>query len=96
MAKEETRKVKRSCATTTLSGHSLVGLLGLDVNLLLDLLDVEMRNIGIVAIDDLDQLLESGAASLDVHEVHEHELAKDPALDNQISAMCAWREDGGW
>lgn len=48
--------------------------------LLLDLVEVQVRNGGVLAIDDLDQLLEGGTLGLDVHEEHEGELKSDPAL----------------
>lgn len=58
----------------------LVGLLLVDLGLLLDLVDVDLANGSILAIDELGQLLESGALGLDVHEVDEGELEEDPAL----------------
>ena len=47
---------------------------------LLDLMDVDTTNLGLVAIDDLGQLLKGWALGLDVHEVHEDELEENPAL----------------
>ena len=59
----------------------LVDLLRLpDVHLLLDLVDVDAGNVGVVAVDNLGKLLEGRAFGLDVHEVHKDELDKDPAL----------------
>ena len=52
----------------------------MDLDLLLDLADIDVGNIGVVTIDDLGELLESGALGLDVHEVDEGELESDPAL----------------
>lgn len=51
-----------------------------DLDLLLDLVNIDVGNIGLVAIDDLGELLESGALGLDVHEEDEDELGGDPAL----------------
>lgn len=55
-------------------------LVGLDSSLLLDLLEVQLRDGGVVAVDDLGELLEGGALGLDVHDVDEDELGSDPAL----------------
>lgn len=55
-------------------------LVGLDGGLLLDLLEVQLRDGGVVAVDDLGELLEGGALGLDVHDVDEDELGSDPAL----------------
>jgi hypothetical protein len=49
-----------------------------NLNLLLDLLKINMRHLGIITIEDLSQLLESGTPGLDVEEVDEAELNKDP------------------
>lgn len=59
---------------------SEVLLVGLDLGLLLDLVEVELRDCGVVAVDDLGELLEGGALGLDVHDVDEDELEGDPAL----------------
>jgi len=55
-------------------------LVGLDRGLLLDLLEVQLRDGSIVAVDDLGELLEGRTLGLDVHEVDEDELGGDPAL----------------
>lgn len=47
-------------------------------NLLLDLLEINMRHLRIITIEDLSQLLESGPLGLNVEEVDEAELDKDP------------------
>jgi hypothetical protein len=39
-----------------------------------------VADLGLVAVDDLGELLESGALGLDVHEEDEAELEEDPAL----------------
>ena len=49
-----------------------------DLNLLLDLLEINMRHLGIITIEDLSQLLESGTPGLDVEEVDEAEFDEDP------------------
>lgn len=67
----------------------------MDLNLLLDLADIEVRNIGLVAIDDLDKLLEGRAPSLDVHEVHEDEFGKDPALRRLQLATSRYNKAAG-
>jgi hypothetical protein len=53
------------------------------VRLLLDLVDVDVSDLGLVAIDDLGQLLEGGALGLDVHEVNEAQLQENPALEGE-------------
>lgn len=53
------------------------------MRLLLDLVDVDMSDLGLVAIDDLGQLLEGGSLGLDVHEVDEAQLEEDPALEGK-------------
>lgn len=57
-------------------------LLGLVANLdlLLDLGKVEVCNLGVGAVDDLDEFLEGRALSLDVEEVDEGKLEENPAL----------------
>ena len=55
-------------------------MLGGKLLLLLDLVEVEVRDLGVVAVDDLGQLLERRAPGLDVHEVDEAQLQEDPAL----------------
>jgi hypothetical protein len=54
-----------------------------DFNLLLDLLEINIGHIGIITIEDLSQLLESGTPSLNVEEVDEAELDEDPNSVNQ-------------
>lgn len=56
------------------------GMLLVDLCLLFDLADVEMSHGGILAVDNLGQLLEGRAPGLDVHEVNEAEFEEDPAL----------------
>lgn len=70
----------------------LSGLLLGDLSLLLDLADVDVGNVGLVAVDDLGELLESGALGLDVHEVDEAEFEEDPALCNfsSVSILSCW------
>ena len=51
-----------------------------DLSLLLDLADVEMSHSGLIAIDNLGQLLEGWAPGFDVHEVDEAKFEEDPAL----------------
>ena len=63
--------------------NALDVLLLVDVRLLLDLVDVDVRNLGGVAVDDLGELLEGGAARLDVHEVDKGKLEGDPALQSR-------------
>lgn len=58
----------------------LVGFLLGDLGLLLDLADVDVGNVGLVAVDDTGELLEGGSLGLDVHEVDEAEFEEDPAL----------------
>ena len=53
------------------------------MRLLLDLVDVDLSDLGLVAIDDLGQLLEGGALGLNVHEVNEAQLEEDPALEGE-------------
>ena len=55
-------------------------LLGLDPNLLLNLVDIHMGDRSVLAIDDLSKLLEGGAAGFDVEEVDEAKFDEDPAL----------------
>lgn len=66
-----------------------------DLHLLLDLVDVDVGNIRLVAINDLGELLERGALGLDVHEEDKDELGGDPALFITISICCARRKKGG-
>ncbi len=47
-------------------------------DVLLDLFEIEMRDLGVVAIDDLGELFECRPFGLDVHEVDEGELEPDP------------------
>lgn len=49
-----------------------------NLNLLLDLLEIYMRHLGIITIEDLSQLLESGTPGLNVEKVDEAELDEDP------------------
>ena len=44
------------------------------------LVEIDLRDFGVLAVEDLGDLLERRAAGLDVQEVHEHELEGDPAL----------------
>jgi len=52
----------------------------LSMKFLLDLMDIEMRDFSIFTIEDLGQLLESWASSLDVEEVNEGQFDEDPDL----------------
>ena len=54
-----------------------------DLNLLLDLLEIDMRHLGIITIEDLSQLLESGTPGFNVEEVDEAELDEDPNCVDQ-------------
>lgn len=58
----------------------LDGLFLVDLRLLLDLLDIEVSHGSFFAVDDLGELLEGGALSLDVHLKDEGELEQDPDL----------------
>lgn len=58
-----------------------------DLGLLLDLVQVQMRDGGLVAINDLGQLLERGALGLNVHEVNKTELKTHPALFACVSCV---------
>lgn len=60
----------------------------MDLDLLLDLANVDVGNVGVVAVDDLGKLLESGTLGLDVHEEDEGELESDPALLSKLLAYC--------
>ncbi len=51
-------------------------LLGMD--LLLNLVDIDMRDLGRLAIEDLCDLFECGTACLDIKEVDEDKLDEDP------------------
>ena len=66
--------------TTTQSSMFLMirRLLLRDLNLLLNLLEINMRYLGIITIEDLSQLLEGGTPSLNVEEVDEAKLDEDP------------------
>lgn len=64
-------------------------LVGLDLGLLLDLVEVQLRDGGVVAVDDLGELLEGGALGLDVHDVDEDELEGDPALRKREKWLVA-------
>ena len=46
----------------------------------LDLLKVDVSNLSLITIEDLGDLLESGAASLDVEYGDEDKFEEDPAL----------------
>jgi hypothetical protein len=46
----------------------------------LHLLQVDVRNLSLVTIEDLSDLLESGTAGLDVEEDDEEEFQEDPDL----------------
>ena len=70
------KKHYRKSSKSTRLGDLLLG----ELSLLLDLADVDVADLGLVAVDDLGQLLESGALGLDVHEEDEDELEEDPAL----------------
>jgi hypothetical protein len=59
---------------------SLGGLLLVDLSLLLDLVDIDVANLGLITIDDLGELLEGGALGLNIHEVDEGEFEENPAL----------------
>lgn len=63
----------------------LIVINSVDLHLLLELVEVDASNGGLVAIDDLGQLFESWTPGLDVHEVDEDELEEDPALLGQAS-----------
>lgn len=52
----------------------------LDRGLFLDLVQIQMRDGSILAIDDLGQLLECGSLGLDVYEVDKGKLDSNPAL----------------
>lgn len=54
------------------------GLLLGNFNLLLDLLEINMRHLGIITIEDLSQFLESGTPCLNIEEVDKAELDEDP------------------
>lgn len=60
--------------------HCLLDLLLFELNLLLDLLEVGLSHLGLVAVDDLGEFFEGGTLGLDVHEEDEGELEADPAL----------------
>lgn len=49
-----------------------------DLNLFHDLLQIDMRHLGIITIEDLSQLLESRTPGLNVEEVDEAKLDEDP------------------
>lgn len=66
-----------------LPGRRLLGAVGaiqVHVGLLLDLLEVQDGGGGVGAVDDLGELLEGGAAGLDVLPEDEGELESDPEL----------------
>lgn len=63
-----------------LSLASEVLLVADDLLLLLDLVEIEVGDLGLVAVDNFGQLLESRSLGLDVHEVDEAQLPEDPAL----------------
>ena len=75
-----------------------VGTAAVDGALLLQLIQVDVGHGRVLAVDDLGQLLERGAARLDVHEVDEAELEEDPALWKRPSAcLVATTSRGeGW
>ena len=60
----------------------------MDLGLLLDLVNVDVGNIGFVAVDDTGKLLEGRALGFDVHEEDEGELAGNPALLFQLSVRA--------
>lgn len=72
--------VDKTPVMTPLGLSSEMLLVGLDLGLLLDLVEVQLRDGGVVAVDDLGELLEGRALGLDVHDVDEDEFECDPAL----------------
>lgn len=50
--------------------------------LLLDLVHVQVRDLGVLAVEDLGEFLERWAAGLDVEEVDECEFDEDPDLED--------------
>ena len=59
------------------------------MRLLLDLVDVDVSDSGLVAIDDLGELFEGGALGLDVHLEDECEFEEQPALEGVIVSKRA-------
>jgi len=51
-------------------------------------------NLGLVAVDDLGELLEGGALGLNVHEVDEDKLKEDPALFSSELALLLICQNG--
>lgn len=67
-------------------------------DLLFDLGDVVLGDLGVVAVDDLDELFQSRPAGLDELEEDEDELKADPALETNVLAhrnLSAVGVDGG-
>lgn len=64
--------------TLSLPGH--VFLVSYDFDLFLDLEEIHASNGSAVAINDLGQLLEGRPFGLDVEQVHESKLERNPAL----------------
>lgn len=50
------------------------------MKLLLDLVNINVRDFGVLSIEDLGQFLKSWATGLDVEEVDEEEFQEDPDL----------------
>lgn len=65
-----------------------------NLHLLLDLVNIDVGNIRLIAINDLGKLLERGALGLDVHEEDKDELGGDPALFIIVSIRCERRQKG--
>lgn len=56
------------------------------VLLLVDVAEIDGGDVGVGAVDDLDEFLEGGAAGLDVHEVDPAELEEDPNGVDEVQA----------
>ncbi len=78
----QTHSLTSPVSNSRATGLRLLDLLAVaaELQVLLGTHLVEPRHLGLVAVDDLGQLLERGAPRLDVHEVDEAELDEDPAL----------------
>lgn len=52
-----------------------------------NLVDIDMRDLCIIAVEDLGNFLERGTARLDVEEADEDELKGDPDLDIHVLGL---------
>lgn len=70
------------------SSALLVNGVMLSVEILLNLMEVQVRNLSTLTVEDLGEFLERGAAGLDVEEVDEEELEKVPDCVEHAEGPC--------